>query len=78
MGATHPSRVTPLLPESYAALTPEEVAEQIKNLGEAYDDYAEKVVKDGLDGVCEVVGDRLLQMPHVPQQHRPALVRRRD
>ena len=50
MGATHPSRVTPLLPESYAALTPQDVAAQIKDLGEAFEGYADKVVKDGLDG----------------------------
>ena len=50
MGAAHPSRVTPILPESYAALTTEEVAFQVRALGEAYEGYAERVVNDGLDG----------------------------
>ena len=42
MGAAQPSRVTPLLPESYAALTNQDVAAQVSLLGKAFEGYAEK------------------------------------
>ena len=44
------SGVTPILPESHAALTADDIATQVRALGKSYEKYAEKFIEDGLDG----------------------------
>ena len=50
MGASSStSSVTPILPESFATLTAQQVAKEIEKLGSSYEVYAAKFLEEGVD-----------------------------